>query len=503
MAEAESSYQDLEARFGQIGALGEAARVLSWDSSVNMPPNGAPARAEQLAAIRRVVHEKITDPAVPDLLDRAADAVAGDPWRAANLREMRRKWVHATALDADLIAAMAKADSACEMVWREARPNADYPSVKPYLETVLGLVRRAGEARAEALGCSAYEALMDVYEPGARIARIDALFADLSAFVPRFLDRVLEAQAAEPPPLPLDGPFPVEAQHSLGERLMRQLGFDFDGGRLDVSLHPFCSGVPEDVRVTTRYDTADFTQSAMAVLHETGHALYNKGLPADWRRQPVGAARGMAVHESQSLIIEMQACRSGEFIGFLAPLVREALGGSGPAWSPDNLRRHYRLVARSFIRVDADEVTYPAHVILRYRLERALVEGELSLGDLPDAWAEALDSLLGIRPADDASGCLQDIHWYSGSWGYFPTYALGALAAAQLFAAALAARPDIPEAIAKGDFTPLLDWLRDAVHRKASMPATTDDLLREATGAPLGTAAFKAHLESRYLSDRQ
>ena len=284
---------------------------------------------------------------------------------------------------------------------------------------------------------------------------------------------------------------------------MRQLGFDFDGGRLDVSLHPFCSGVPEDVRVTTRYDTADFTQSAMAVLHETGHALYNKGLPAGWRRQPVGAARGMAVHESQSLIIEMQACRSGEFIGFLAPLVREALGGSGPAWSADNLRRHYRRVARSFIRVDADEVTYPAHVILRYRLERALVAGELSLDDLPDAWAEGLDSLLGIRPADDAVGCLQDIHWYSGSWGYFPTYALGALAAAQLFAAALAERPDIPDAIAKGDFTPLLGWLRDAVHRKASMPATTDDLLREATGAPLGTAAFKAHLESRYLSDRQ
>ena len=503
MAGAESSYQDLEARFGQIGALGEAARVLSWDSSVNMPPNGAPARAEQLAAIRRVVHEKITDPAVPDLLDRAADAVAGDPWRAANLREMRRRWVHATALDADLIAAMAKADSACEMVWREARASADYASVKPYLETVLRLVRRAGEARAEALGCSAYEALMDVYEPGARFDRIDALFAELAAFLPGFLDRVLEAQAAEPPPLPLEGPFPVEAQHSLGERLMRQLGFDFDGGRLDVSLHPFCSGVPEDVRVTTRYDTADFTQSAMAVLHETGHALYNKGLPADWRRQPVGAARGMAVHESQSLIIEMQACRSGEFIGFLAPLVREALGGSGPAWSSDNLRRHYRHVARSFIRVDADEVTYPAHVILRYRLERALIEGELSLGDLPDAWAEGLDSLLGIRPADDAVGCLQDIHWYSGSWGYFPTYALGALAAAQLFAAALAARPDIPDAIAKGDFTPLLGWLRDAVHRKASMPATTDDLLREATGAPLGTAAFKAHLESRYLSDRQ
>ena len=497
-----SSYEALEDRFALIGTLREAARMLSWDRSVNMPPKGAPARAEQLAALQLVGHEKITDPAMPDLLDAAAEEVADDPWRAANLREMRRRWVHATALDAKLIGAMAKADSECEMVWREARPNADYPAVEPYLRTVLDLVREAGQARGAALGCPVYDALMDVYEPGARTDRVDALFADLASFLPGFLDRVLEAQAGEAPPLPMKGPFPVEAQHALGERLMRQLGFDFDGGRLDVSLHPFSSGVHDDVRITTRYDAADFTQSVMAVLHETGHALYSKGLPRDWRRQPVGGARGMAAHESQSLIVEMQACRSAEFIGFLAPLLRQALGGKGPAWSAGNLRRHYRRVARSFIRVDADEVTYPAHVILRYRLERRLIGGDLSLDDLPDAWSDGLDSLLGIRPPDDASGCLQDIHWYSGTWGYFPTYALGALAAAQLFAAALAARPDIPDALAAGDFAPLLGWLGEAVHRKASLPASTDDLLREATGAALGTAAFKAHLQRRYLSER-
>ncbi len=494
-----SSYDILAARFGEIGALGEAVRVLSWDRSVNMPRNGAAARAEQIAALKRVVHGKVTDPAVPDLLDAAADEAAGDPWRTANVREMRRKWVHASAVDADLIAAMAQADGACEMVWRGAREADDYAAVKPYLRTVLDLVRRSGEAKADALGCSAYEALMDMYEPGARVQRIDSLFADLAAFLPAFLDRVLKAQESAPPSLPMEGPFPAAAQHALGERLMEQLGFDFDGGRLDVSLHPFCSGVPDDVRITTRYDEADFAQSIMAVLHETGHAFYEKGLPRDWRRQPVGAARGMAVHESQSLIVEMQACRSAEFIGFLAPLAREFLGGEGPAWSAGNLCRHYRRVVRGLIRVDADEVTYPAHVILRYRLERALIEGGLSLDDLPDAWADGLDALLGIRPPDDARGCLQDIHWYCGAWGYFPTYALGALAAAQLFAAATAARPDIPGAIANGDFAPLFAWLGEAVHGRGSLPATTDDLLAEATGAPLGTAAFKRHLEARYL----
>ena len=498
----ETSYEVLEARFEQIGALSEAARVLTWDRSVNMPRKGAAGRAEQLASLRRVVHEKTTDPAIPHLLDAAVEEVAEDPWRGANLREMRRRWTHASALDADLIAAMARADSECEMAWRNARAADDYEGVKPYLRTVLELSRRAGEARAEALGCSLYDALMDIYEPGARTGRIDALFDDLAAFLPGFLERVLDTQAGEPQPSPLEGPFSVDAQRSLGERLMEQLGFDFEAGRLDVSLHPFCSGVPGDIRVTTRYDTADFTQSVMAVLHETGHALYNAGLPPQWRRQPVGSARGMAMHESQSLIIEMQACRSAEFIGFLAPLVRNAFGGSGPAWSADNLRRLYRRVARSLIRVDADEVTYPAHVILRYRLERALIGGELSLDDLSEAWADGLEDLLGIRPPDDASGCLQDIHWYSGTWGYFPTYALGALAAAQLFETALAAGPGIPEALSGGDFTPLLGWLREAVHRKGSMPATTDDLLREATGAPLGTASFKRHLETRYLSDR-
>ena len=502
MNEPESSYEILEARFGQIGALGEAARVLTWDRSVNMPRKGARGRAEQLASLRRVVHEKTTDAAMPDLLDAAEGEVADDPWRAANLREMRRRWVHATALDGDLIAAMARADSECEMAWRGAREADDYETVKPYLQTVLDLVRRAGEARAEALGCSVHEALMDVYEPGARTRRIDALFDDIASFLPGFLDRVLQVQAGEPPPIPMEGPFPVEAQRALGERLMVQLGFDFEAGRLDVSLHPFCSGVPGDIRVTTRYDAADFTQSVMAVLHETGHALYNAGLPPEWRRQPVGSARGMATHESQSLLIEMQACRSAEFIGFLAPTVREAFGGTGPAWSADNLCRHYRRVARSLIRVDADEVTYPAHVILRYRLERSLIDGSLSLDDLPEAWADGLDALLGIRPPDDASGCLQDIHWYSGTWGYFPTYALGALAAAQLFEAAKAASPGIPGALSEGDFAPLLGWLREAVHRKGSLPATTDDLLREATGMPLGTDSFRRHLETRYLSDR-
>ncbi len=311
---------------------------------------------------------------------------------------------------------------------------------------------------------------------------------------------MLERQRARPAPLPLDGPFDVAAQRALGVKLMAALGFEFAHGRLDVSHHPFCGGTPDDVRITTRFDPADFTSSLMAVLHETGHALYERGLPAAWRHQPVGGARGMSLHESQSLLIEMQACRSRAFAEFAAPLARAAFGGAGPAWDADNLHRLSTRVVPGLIRVDADEVTYPAHVILRYRLERALLAGELDLADLPGAWRDGMRSLLGIAPDDDKDGCLQDIHWPSGAWGYFPTYTLGAMTAAQLFAAARTQLPGLIKDLARGDFSQLLGWLRANVHGHGSRYSAAE-LLTRATGAPLGVAAFKRHLEARYLDE--
>lgn len=492
-----SAYQELETRFQRMAALGEAAGMLHWDMSVLMPPSGANARVEQLSALQLTTHEMKTDPRLADLLDAAEAEPETDPWRAANLREMRRSWVHANAVDAGLVDAMTRAGSACEMVWREARPENDFARVLPYLEEVLNLSIQTAAAKADALGRDPYEALLDQYEPDGSTDRIDELFADLSAFLPDFLDTALSRQADRGEGVLPEGPFPTDRQRDLGERLMRTLGFDFDAGRLDVSLHPFCGGVPGDVRITTRYTEDDFTQSLMGVLHETGHALYEMGLPADWRYQPVGAARGMALHESQSLLIEMQACRSREYLEFAAPLMRETFDGSGPVWDVDNLYRLYTRVGRSYIRVDADEVTYPAHVILRYRLERALIGGDMKLADLPGAWNDGMKDLLGIRPPDDRLGCLQDIHWYSGAWGYFPTYTMGAMAAAQLFAAAKEAHPDIPDGIAQGDFAPLVGWMRKNLHARASS-GSTDELMEAATGEKLGTKAFKAHLQARY-----
>ncbi|HEX9771573.1 MAG TPA: carboxypeptidase M32 [Kiloniellales bacterium] len=494
-----TAYSRLEDRFRRLGALKEAAGVLHWDTATMMPKGGGEARGEQLAALDVACHELITAPDLAGLLGEAEGERLG-PWQRANLREMRRAWRHATALEADLVAALARAARKCEMAWREARPANDFKAILAPLGALLALVREAAAAKAEALGCGPYEALLDQWEPGGSVARIDEIFESYGRFLPGFLEQVLSRQARQGARPGFAGAFPTAAQEALGRRLMTVIGFDFDHGRLDVSLHPFCGGVPDDVRITTRYDEANFTSALMAVIHETGHAMYERHLPADWRLQPVGKARGMAWHESQSLLVEMQACRSPEFLGFVAPVIAEAFGGEGPAWQAEGLVRHYHRVERGLIRVDADEVTYPAHVILRYRLEQAMLSDRLPLADLPAAWNDEMERLLGVTPPDDRDGCLQDIHWYDGAWGYFPTYTLGAMMAAQLYDAALRAQPEIPEALGRGDFAPLMGWLRDKVHAQGAL-LTGEELLVHATGRPLDPEVFERHLAARYLAD--
>jgi len=493
-----SAYDHLEDQFRRLQAVYDAEAMLHWDLATMMPRGGSASRGEQLAVLKSLAHGMITAPETGDLLDTAGEQSL-DPWQAANLREMRRSWTHATALSADLVEALSRAESACEAVWRDARADADFAAVLPTFETLLSLVRETAQAKAERLGLTPYNALLDAYEPDGRAAEVDVLFADLATFLPGAIEEALDRQRGGPPPLSLDGPFPIDRQRDLAVRLMERIGFNFDHGRLDVSLHPFCGGTPDDVRITTRYDENDFTSALMGVLHETGHALYERGLPAAWRGQPVGAARGMSLHESQSLLIEMQVCRSRTFLGFAAPLIREAFGSDGPAWQADNLYRLYTRVEPGFIRVDADELTYPAHVVLRYRLERAMVAGDLAVADLPGAWNDGMQELLGLMPPDDRLGCLQDIHWYDGAWGYFPTYTLGAMTAAQLFDAAVNSDPAIHDALAVGDFRPLLNWLGAHVHGKGSL-LTIRELLMEATGRPLDPATFRAHLRNRYLS---
>lgn len=502
---AATAYDALVERFRRISLIDDSLGILGWDQATVMPEGSAASRAEQIAALSVMRHELLTDPAIPDLLAEASGLASAAPepdddWRAANLRLMYARNAHATAVPAALVEAQARADAICEIRWRRARADSDFAGLLPALAEVLRLVRERAAAKADALGLAPYDALLDQYEAGVRSAEIDRIFADLAAFLPGFLQQVLDRQAAGPAPLSPEGPFAVPVQRELCVTLMQALGFDFERGRLDVSHHPFCGGSTGDVRITTRYSEDDFTSSLMGVLHETGHALYELGRPADRLHQPVGDALGMMIHESQSLLVEMQVSRSRPFLEYTAPLMRAAFGASGPAWEAANLHRLYTRVEPGLIRVDADEVTYPAHIILRYRLERALLSDDLPLADLPSAWNEGMRDLLGIVPPDDRMGCLQDIHWPSGAFGYFPTYTLGAMAAAQLFSALRRDRPTIEDEIRSGDLHGLVDWLRARVHGQGSR-YTAGELLRRVTGDDLDPDVFKAHLRRRYLEE--
>ncbi len=491
------AYHTLERRFARISRLDGALGILGWDKETTMPPGAATERGEQIATLSVIRHELLCDAEAGELLHQAeADVVALGPWQAANLREMRRAYAHATAVPPDLVEAASRAATACEMAWRQARADSDYPSLLPHLEQVLATQRATGAAKGAALGLSPYDALLDQYDPGLCQSVIDPIFASLRDGLPALLAEAMARQAGRTP-LPMPGPFPVEAQRRLGERLMQAVGFDSRRGRLDVSTHPFCGGANGDVRITTRYDEADFSGALMGVLHETGHAIYEQNRPADWLSQPVGQARGMTLHESQSLLIEMQACRGDNFLGYLAPLLRDAFGDQ-PAFEAANLQAHYRRVRPGLIRVDADEITYPAHVLVRYEIERALFAGELSLRDLPAAFNDGMRALLGINVPDDRRGCLQDIHWFAGLWGYFPTYTLGAMTAAQLFRSACDAVPGLEDGLSRGDFAPLVGWLAEAIHRRGSLMSTAE-LVRDATGTPLDATIYQSHLRRRYL----
>jgi carboxypeptidase Taq len=490
-----AAYHRLKARFARIGALNEAAGILHWDASAMMPPGGGHARGEQLAALAGVAHELLTAPQVAE--DLAAATAEGE-WEGANLALMRRAHARATALPVALVEASSRANSACEKVWRDAKAEADFARVRKPLAEVVALQRETAQALGAALGMDPYDALMDGYQPGVAAADVEPVFAAYEAWLAEALPRAEAIQARQPAPLPLEGKFPIEAQRALCRAMAERVGLAFSHARLDESLHPFCGGNPSDIRITTFYDAHNPAKALLGVLHETGHAMYERHLPAGFARQPVGEAAGMAAHESQSLIVEMQACRSDAFLGFLATRLRQDFGLSTRIACGANLARLWRRVGRGFIRVDADEMTYPAHVILRFRLERAMIGGTLEVADLPAAWNAGLREMLGIVPPDDAQGCLQDIHWHDGAFGYFPSYTLGAMAAAQLMAAIRRGIPDLDAQLAQGDLSAMMRWLGLHVHGQGARLGF-QDLLRSATGKPLDPADFTAHLTRRYL----
>jgi carboxypeptidase Taq len=467
-----------------------------------MPRGSADVRGEQLAALETEYHALLTAPRITRLLDRAQANAEGLPdWQIANLREMRRQRDHAIATPVSLISRLTKASSRAEVRWLEARQQGKFELFAPHLEEVVHLVRDKAALLGQALNLSPYDALVDEFSPGITTADIDAMFKALSRRLPSLIRESIALQESRPLP-PLTGKFPPSKQRALIVEIMKAIGFPFDRGRLDESEHPFTEGVPGDIRVTTRIDPDDIFSGLLGALHETGHAMYDLGLPQDWRDQPVGRDRGMALEESQSLLFEMIVCRSRPFVHYVQPLLAKHFGVSGPEWDYENVYAHLTRVRRGLIRVDADELTYPLHIMLRYELEKQLLSGELAVRDLPEAWNAGMEQRLGIRPPNDVEGCLQDIHWAVGSFGYFPSYALGAVIAAQLYESLRADVPALDEQLARGEFSGLLGWLRTHVHGMgAKVPV--QDLLKGATGKPLSATSFVRYVEAKYLESTE
>lgn len=431
------SWQELDALGHKIEALEHADAILSADEATHMPTGGGQKRAEAVATLAAMTHELASAPEIAHLIAAAHETDLTTDQRLA-LGELGRTYRNLTCLPADFVRRKTEVNMRTEQAWRTQRAQNDWAGFAKNLEEVVELAREEAFLRADGLGLAPYDALMEQFDPGNRTADVTPLFDSLKAFLSGFLPEAIEAQnrrLKDRPRQPLANNYPVENQRRLGLAIMEKVGFDFEHGRLDQSHHPFCGGVPSDVRMTTRYETKNFLPALMGVLHETGHALYEQGLPKSWSNWPLGKARGMAIHESQSLFMEMQLARTPEFWEWALPLVREHLGTDAmSAWTAGDILAHANHVEAGFIRVYADEVTYPLHIILRYEIEQALIVGDLKVADIPEAWNAKMIENLGLSTLDNPKdGPMQDVHWSIGAFGYFPSYTLGAMTAAQLW----------------------------------------------------------------------
>ncbi|MBS0055837.1 carboxypeptidase M32 [Yersinia sp. Marseille-Q3913] len=491
-----TAYQHLRATFTRLSRFEHLSAIAGWDMQTMMPAKGSLARAEAMAELNVLQHQILTTKQVGEWLKQADHEALNDIERA-NLREMRRHYHNAALLPESLVEAKSLAGAKCEHAWRQQRIANDWGGFAENLREVVKLSREEASIRAQAAGTSGYDALLNLYEPGTNSADLDRIFGDLKQWLPALLLKVTAKQANEPCLIP-QGPFDLQKQRQLGLSVMKVLGFDFDGGRVDVSVHPFCGGVPQDVRITTRYNEQEFLSALMGIVHETGHARYEQNLPREWLGQPISHARSTATHESQSLLFEMQLARSNEFLQLIRPLVIEQFGEQS-ALAEQNFIALNQRVKTGFIRVDADEVSYPAHVILRYEIEKALISGEIEVDDIPALWSEKMQQYLGINTEGNyRNGCMQDIHWTDGAFGYFPTYTLGAMYAAQLFQTARDAIPGLDQSIANGDISALFNWLQQNIWQHGSRYPTAE-LMTKATGEPLNPRFFRQHLERRYL----
>jgi carboxypeptidase Taq len=492
------SYDALIAELRELALIESITSVLGWDEQTHLPPKGADHRANQISYLAAMRHRRFTSPRIGELLSAVESSdlmndTEGDA--AVNVRETRRNYDKARKLPESLVQEMSRHSVLSQQAWTEARKRADYTAFAPWLTKTLDL--KTQEAKCLGFVKHPYDALLDQYEPNDTTADIARVFEQLRGPLVDLIRRVRESRRPAPPVQILERSFPAAAQETFARDAATAIGFDFDAGRLDVSVHPFCSELgPRDVRITTRYDEHQFNDAFFGVMHETGHGLYDMGLPAEHYGTPRGSFISMGIHESQSRMWENLVGRSRSFWSLFLPKARGAFSGALSGVSDDDWYRAINDIRPSMIRVEADEATYNLHILLRFELEQAMMSGDLGVSDLPGAWNERMQSYLGLTPPDAAKGVLQDIHWAFGGIGYFPTYTLGNLYAAQFFEQARTDLGDLDAQFTRGEFRPLLDWLRAKIHTHGQRYRARD-LVRRVTGRDLTAQPLLDHLNRK------
>lgn len=493
------NYQRLEQELSRITHIRNIGMLAHWDAATGLPKESVASRNEEIATFSTVVHEMSTSEKVGQLIEASQGEVDYlDEWQKSNLTLTKKSYDRETAISSDIQHEFSIASSASEFAWRQARANNDFKSLIPHLDRVFNVVRKIADLQSQKLKKSSMDVLIDSFDPGRTSLEIGNVFNVLKAQLPELTEKIIQKQKGEKI-IPLSKPINEETQKLIGLKIMEVMEFNMDRGRLDKSVHPFCIGSNDDVRLTTRYDENNFISSLFGVIHETGHGLYQQNLPAQYRNQPVGGPLGMAFHESQSLIMEMQAGTSREFTQFLAKLLRDHFTFSGPEYSEENLYKLVTKVKPSFIRVDADEVTYPMHIILRFEIEKAILEDNLKAQDLPGLWNSKMQQYLGIIPNANSEGCMQDIHWPSGWLGYFPSYTNGAIIASMLMRSAKDEYSEIGSELDKGNFQSLNKYLNDNLRQYGSSKSSAD-LLKASTGYDsVQPGIFIDYLQDKYL----
>lgn len=495
----QQAYNELCGKLRELNALEGISGLLGWDEMVMMPGGASESRGAQKAALAGVVYDKKTDKEVGALLDRLkAQSSQLTPVQSAVVRDSSKTYTKATALPKELVQRIAKLETDAYVAWVEARKATDFSKFAPYLQEWVDVRRES--ARLIDPTADPYDVLLDDYEKGMTGARLDEIFEEVrAALVP--LIAQLKSNGTPPDDSWLAGDYSTKDQAALCQEVALDMGFDLDNGRLDVSVHPFTGGAhPTDVRMTTRFKEHDLTEGLTGAVHETGHALYEQGrnLSPEWKDLPVNQALSMGIHESQSLLWERMVALGLPFAKYVTGKIRKHFP-SFPDRDPSDLYSAVNVIKDpSFIRVESDEVTYGMHIILRYEMERALIKGELKVEDVPSVWNAKMKEYLGVTPGNDAQGCLQDVHWSAGLFGYFGTYLLGAMYACQIYQHAAKEIPDLEAKIEAGEFKPLREWLNANIHRRGSLDPSGDDLMKAVTGSPLKPSVFLDHLRSKY-----